>query len=304
VAVVGATSLRQGTGPWLAKHFQDAGAEIVAVMGRTSESALDASKDLQNRFQISSQAFSDWNQMIDVSTPDLVVITTPPDAHRKFLFQALERGMPVLAEKPFIWDVDRNNVEDVTELRTAFLNRNIPIFINTQWLESLKEFKKIYPNCNVNYLENFEMSLSPASKGVQRVVDSLPHAWNMLCHLAGKGELQSIEADQSQDSELRISGVYQHHYGSCAFSFLMETCEGQPRPFSYAINGCKVERQLDMTDYSMGFRHENGVFLIRDPMKSKVHSVLNFFQGKSYSDDLKNIVLETQLLTRSVETLL
>lgn len=50
--------------------------------------------------------FADFNEMLDVTSPDAVTVATPDHLHRGIVVACLERGIHVLVEKPMDTDVD------------------------------------------------------------------------------------------------------------------------------------------------------------------------------------------------------
>ncbi|MGI9290741.1 MAG: Gfo/Idh/MocA family oxidoreductase, partial [Gammaproteobacteria bacterium] len=113
VAIIGARTVRQGTGPWFAKHFAAAGANVCALLGSSPDSAEQARQELAERFDIQAMAYSNWDDLLESSDPDLIAIATPADTHREFLWKAHTANKPVFVEKPFVWDSARNNHADV-----------------------------------------------------------------------------------------------------------------------------------------------------------------------------------------------
>ena len=67
------------------------GVEIVAVAGRTRESAaaFDA-----------APAYDDVEALLDAERPDVLHVCTPNDAHARSALAALARGVHVVCEKP------------------------------------------------------------------------------------------------------------------------------------------------------------------------------------------------------------
>jgi scyllo-inositol 2-dehydrogenase (NADP+) len=49
--------------------------------------------------------FTDFNRMLDVAKPEALLVATPSKAHAAMVQTALERGMHVFCEKPFVLDV-------------------------------------------------------------------------------------------------------------------------------------------------------------------------------------------------------
>ena len=70
--------------------------EIVALCDRE----LLMAKQLGERFGI-SECFSDLTEMLRVTAPDVVHITTPPQSHFSLARQCLEVGKPRLSGKTF-----------------------------------------------------------------------------------------------------------------------------------------------------------------------------------------------------------
>src|SRR5438876_2508434 len=70
--------------------------KIVAVCDREPLMA----KQLGERFGISG-CFSDLEEMLQSTSPDVVHITTPPQSHYSLAKQCLESGRHVYVEKPF-----------------------------------------------------------------------------------------------------------------------------------------------------------------------------------------------------------
>lgn len=75
--------------------FQANGCEVVAVCQRNQETA----RSVAARYNVPG-VFERWEQMLDETKPDIVVIASPPNLHREIALRALEQGAHVLCEKP------------------------------------------------------------------------------------------------------------------------------------------------------------------------------------------------------------
>lgn len=306
VAIIGARTNHQGTGPWIARFLQRHGAAITGVLGTSKETALDATRSLSERFGIECNGYVDWSTLIAAERPDLLVIASPPATHRQYLNLALEANIPVFCEKPFIWDNKRNNLADADALLTNFKNNKVPLFINTQCPENLEEFQKIYPSCDMKNIQSFEMELCPASKGKDMLVDAMPHAWSMITALAGKGKLETIKASFSSPQKCDVHGVYSHSHGQCDFRIKLSNLSRQPRPFGYAINGARVDRIINIQDYSMSFQTDSGIYPIEDPVEKKIKKLLTYLKNKNDFSRIQQktidfISLEMDLLVKTIE---
>lgn len=78
--------------PALASHPR---ARVEAVCGRTEATAVA----LANQWHV-PKVFTDWTVMLDSGDIDALVIATPNDTHYPIAMAALERGIPVLCDKP------------------------------------------------------------------------------------------------------------------------------------------------------------------------------------------------------------
>ena len=74
---------------------------IVALCDRE----LLMAKQLGERFGI-AECFSDLQEMLRATTPDVVHITTPPQSHFSLAKQCLEFGSHIYVEKPFTVTAD------------------------------------------------------------------------------------------------------------------------------------------------------------------------------------------------------
>ncbi len=306
IAIVGGRTSHQGTGPWLARFFAGHGARITGVLGTREQTAVDAAQDLARRFGIDCRGYAEWSAFLGETRPDLLVIASPANTHREYLERALEAGVPVFCEKPFIWDDDRDNVADAARLIDGFKTARLALVINNQWSESLSEFRKLYPACNLADLRRFEMELSPASTGRSMLIDAMPHAWSMLTTLAGAGRLEDLTVSFTGSDRCAITGAYAHARGRSSLRIALVNHPQQPRPFAYAVNGCRVERLIDPKDYAFKFKTENGVFPIADPMETRVRRALAYLAVEpygvdSYNDDIVRMTLDMDLLAKTME---
>ena len=75
--------------------FQANRCEVVAVCQRNQETA----RAVAERYHVPG-VFERWEQMLEETKPDIVVIASPPHLHREIALRAFEQGAHVLCEKP------------------------------------------------------------------------------------------------------------------------------------------------------------------------------------------------------------
>jgi len=73
-----------------------AGVECVGIVNRDAGKA----RTLADRYGI-RDVYADLPAALDAARPDLVDIITPPETHRAFVAQCVDRRIPAICQKPF-----------------------------------------------------------------------------------------------------------------------------------------------------------------------------------------------------------
>lgn len=111
------------------------GARIVAVCDREPLMA----KQLWERFPVDS-SFSDVEEMISKTSPDVVHITTPPSSHYPLARLLLEKGCHVYVEKPFT--VSAEEAYALVQLANAS-DRKLTVGHNEQFSHVARRMRKL-----------------------------------------------------------------------------------------------------------------------------------------------------------------
>jgi hypothetical protein len=268
VVIIGAGISRQGTGPWIANILHHQGYRIAAVIGRDMTRAKKASDELAQRFGILTKPLA---SLSDISSPpSLVVIASPAATHREYLETCLQNKWPVFCEKPFIWDNARNNVQDAITLASQIDTTKTPIWLNTQWIESLESYRCIYPAVDFENLTDFSWEMSPSSKGIEMIIDAVPHLLSMMLHVAPEGRIENINVTWEGTQYCRLQCSWAHKKRAISTVMTLRSTSAQPRHFAYAFNGHRVERRINEENYSFSFASQHGLFPIEDPLKARL----------------------------------
>ncbi|MEM7426796.1 MAG: Gfo/Idh/MocA family oxidoreductase, partial [Pseudomonadota bacterium] len=98
-----------GTGYFSQFHYDGWSRLPVELAGCCSLDA-DAARNVAEQHDIPG-VYSDFEEMLHQTRPDLVDIVSPPPTHAGFVRAAISRGLPVICQKPFCLDL--NEARDV-----------------------------------------------------------------------------------------------------------------------------------------------------------------------------------------------
>ncbi|WP_162845972.1 Gfo/Idh/MocA family protein [Seongchinamella sediminis] len=263
VLVVGARSVRQGTGPFIAAGLAAAGADICGIVGTSEASVSDALAGLADNWQISTRGFTDLGQALEQLKPDAVALCSPWRCHADQLAQVAAAGCHCLVEKPMVWPATR---EQADALVAAYENQGLLLQMVGQWPATLAAFAKLHGGLPGD-IERFAMRLSPISIGRDMVTDSAPHFISMLQALAGPGDCERCALTVAPGGQqLELDCQYRHGRGSISARLLLETCEQRPRPAWYAINGARADREVTLPEYRQSLAGAGSRVAFADPM--------------------------------------
>ena len=93
-----------GTGGWGEQHARifsrRPDTDLVAVVGRDEQRAAARAE------AYGTEAFTDIDTMMRIAKPDLVTVCLPNEGHFAPTLQLLQHGVPLLVEKPLVFDLD------------------------------------------------------------------------------------------------------------------------------------------------------------------------------------------------------
>jgi predicted dehydrogenase len=116
-----------GAGFWsrfqLAGWYQVGGVECVAVYNRTRAKAERLASD----FGI-PRVYDNIGELFQTESPDFVDIVTRADLHPRLVRMSVERGIPVICQKPMA-----ESLAECEEMTALARSRGVPLFINENW---------------------------------------------------------------------------------------------------------------------------------------------------------------------------
>jgi len=182
IAILGA----RGIGAVHARVLAELGATPCALAATGLASARETAAVLRTRLGLTLEPYGSVADCLARARPEAVVVATPAEHHAEHLEAVLERGLPVLCEKPLYWpggDVG----EGLTHLeRTLARHPEARLMLNlpTRELVAAVQGELTAPAGEVE----FEFHTLGRATGEAIAVDLLPHAFALL---AGLGPLSA-----------------------------------------------------------------------------------------------------------------
>jgi len=270
VAIIGARRRRQGLGPFVADHLVAAGADVVGIVGTSVETVAAAASELHSRCGLTVAGATSLAALLELQPLDAVAILTPAETHAEQLRAALDAGLSVLCEKPFVWGTP-DDLATTSEITQAFEAAGLVLRENCQWPFTLPAFDALHPGVRQRGpMSRFRMNLGPSVTGSATIGDSLPHAISLLQALApaATAELSEIGFSTRDEAatELAVSFVWPADAGPVQATVELSQEAEQPRHAGYSVDGHKAARLIRTADYALFFGDGARLVDVPDPL--------------------------------------
>jgi hypothetical protein len=271
IAVVGAGRRRNGIGAYIARFAHEEGAHVAAVLAQDTVAARKDAEGLKT-FGITAEGYGSMDALIDDHRPDAVIIASPAATHADYCARALDSGLHVLCEKPFIWD-NGCDVPMVQQLLDRAQASGLIVAMNSQWPFMLPVYEQMCGLPPARQIESFYIRLAPLSQGPDMIPDAIPHALSLLYAALGPGTLEQLEL-QPSTGRLLVSFVYAAPECHCKVTSELVQETSQPRSFAFGFNGRITQRTIDVADYSISFTCDDKSCAVEDPLRLSVRDFL------------------------------
>ncbi len=269
IGLIGARRHRQGLGPFVGRWLREAGADVVSFACTSPESMAQAGADLQRIAGVTAIGYSDGRAMLREQPLDAVAILSPPRSHREWLEQALEAGVDVLCEKPFLWGGE-DDVSVAHALVDRFQQQGLLLMENAQWPATLPSFDALHPGVRDAPITRFAMRMAPASRGVEMIGDAFSHPLSVLAalHPARTVSVEGVRFSTHDLSATELSTAFRYVADGHAIDVMVELSASpeQPREASLAINGHWAHRLIRTRDYAQFFASGARAVDVPDPL--------------------------------------
>jgi len=163
-----------------------AGAQCVGIVNRDTAKA----RALADRFGI-RDVYADLSAALDAARPDLVDIITPPETHRAFVAQCVDRRIPAICQKPFGRDY-----ADALAITEHAERGGIPLVVheNFRWEPWYREAKRLIDAGALGALHGVAFRLRPGDgQGPRAYLDRQPYFQQMPLFLVKETAIHWID---------------------------------------------------------------------------------------------------------------
>jgi predicted dehydrogenase len=147
---------------------------------------------------VSVQTFKDYNDLLDQTHPDAVLVCTPPNLHFEIVQKTAEMGIPAFVEKPFTTHSEQ--AAELTRLYTGkglinqvgYVNRFNDVFLkvkellNNKVIGNVIRFKSEMFSCTITKSDESSGWRSSRESGGGAVFEMASHAIDLVNFLIGK----------------------------------------------------------------------------------------------------------------------
>lgn len=334
VAIIGA----RGIGKHHAKWFHLEGCHVVAFTGTSPETCQQAEAAMRTLFDFQGRSYTDYRRMLEVEPLDVVSICSPPDCHYEQAIAALQAGLHVYCEKPFVWPsfdelsyplpvlspaeragdavyhpVLRRTLDGVREVIDLAERRQRVFGLNAQYVAAHPLYQAMYETARGPLRDIDTVYFLLESKGISGRLNSYEGIWaDMAPHAIsqviawlpyGMLDLESVDCLITQNET-----VARFRYGSATVeTVLRKNAETRFPQRRFGVNGFLVEYE-GRADANGTFRamlhHGDQTLASDDLVQVSVRQFLDIVrrgEGRPFvdgQDAIKNLELEILILER------
>lgn len=298
IAILGARRARNGIGEYIGKYLEKNGAHVVCVLGTSEATARQASASL-GQYGVAARPYHDFSEMIASEKLDAIAIASPARAHHEYLASALEKGLSVLCEKPFL-NPDRENIgKELESLFEISRQKGTTVAMNSQWPFCLPFYDELCGRVHPCDIKSFFIRLSPLCSGADMIPDSVPHGLSILYCALGKGTISDLSFSRGEH-EMAVIFTYVTEHGNCRVSMSLFQERMQPRTFSFGFNDLLVQRTVDVTSYDISFAFGEKRIRIPDPLELSVRDFIDAHASGREPAIGEGHIKETTLLLKQI----
>ncbi len=293
IAVLGAGNI----GKFHIREFVNAGADVIAILGSSRETAIKTAEGLRSEFDIQPKPYFELDKLIETEDIDAVSICTPPSLHYIQVKKCLEAGAHVLCEKPFVLNSYLDNYDRANKLVELSEKQGKILSVNTQWPSILDYIKN---QVDFSQLKSFSMYTQPGAPGIDMLPDHLPHANSVVVKLISGGHAQDIKFIKYSHEDVGVYFKYINKNLECDIAYRFVYKADRPRKVIFSFDGLEFSREIG-ENYQQRLVTDKTMFDIEDPLKISIGKFVSAIEGKnsplvSTKEILENMALQDRII--------
>lgn len=242
----------------------------MGLLATSEQSCVEASEQCQRFAGITPPTYCELGALLATERPHALAICSPHATHAPMLEHAIERGLHVLCEKPFVWGEAFAARSEALVAR--FAERGLVLFENCQWPHTLPAFARLHPGALDAPPKAFNMLLEPAAGGRDMLADSLPYPLSLLQRLAPakRPRAEAISITRQPAGLVALRFEYITPDARIAVAIDLQPSDRHPRRFRLDLDGRAAEREVDPSDYSLRWVCGDRDVPLPDPMSALI----------------------------------
>jgi scyllo-inositol 2-dehydrogenase (NADP+) len=182
---------------------------------------------LMNKY-LTVRTFKDYQELIDVSTPDAILVCTPPNLHFPIIKKAAEKGIHVFVEKPFT--TKSNEASELARIyssnrlvnQVGYVNRYNDVFAKVKELTTngvigkIIRFKSEMFSCTISKSDESSGWRATREGGGGAIFEMASHAIDLVNFLIGKPDKvigSTLNKIYSKNVEDAVSSTFLYNNG-------------------------------------------------------------------------------------------
>jgi hypothetical protein len=237
---------------------------------------------LERDYAIHAKPYPDATRMLASEPADAVVICSPADTHLSYLRAVLQAGLHTFCEKPLLGDCNIDSLAGLQRLVEDYRAAGLVLHENTQWPYVLAYFPVLLQQGLPGEIEDFSMELYPPTNSPPAMAyEAVPHANSMLLAICGRGRMRALEITKRHDPtsqprlDIEFDFVSERQTRTTRVTYRLGYRPTQPRPATFAINGLRLDRELENPGYRMYLRAQGRRVRIEDPLLTSLKDFTN-----------------------------
>jgi len=302
------------------REFARAGAEVVAILGSSPESAACTAAKLAREYGdlgVNPKPFASLDELL-AEDLDAVAIATPHHLHQEAMLRALLAGLYVFCEKPLFWSPGMSLADAHVALADLYMaGARDRVCVNTSNASFICALRQHGLLPRQPHQFEFRLLTAGEDEGEDIAIDLLPHALSLLYECAApiqcsphtKYEHLLVHSSPNNFKarfQFKVVGEGNRDIKS---TFVLSKYPKGIKRMTFAVNDLfyeRVQRLDEKGDYRVYLRTAEEEYEVEDPFTAYIRGFLEAARNRTSMpvcfDTSARILLDSMLLMRAATT--